>query len=48
MKMAFFDISRAHFYGKSKRRVFVDLVDEDKAKYGADKCGLLLKTMYGL
>ena len=42
-----FDISRAHFYGKARRRVFVELEAEDKAEYGEDKCGLLLKSMYG-
>jgi hypothetical protein len=47
MKVAMFDISRAHFYGTARRRVFVDLVDEDKEKFGHDKCGLLKKSMYG-
>ncbi len=46
-KLAMFDISRAHFYGKAQRRVFVELVDEDKAEYGKDKCGLLLKSCTG-
>ena len=31
----------------ARRRVFVDLVEEDKAHFGADRCGLLLKSMYG-
>ena len=46
-KIGIFDISRAHFYGVARRRVFVELVEEDKAHFGAGKCGLLLKTMYG-
>ena len=46
-KLATFDISRAHFYGRARRRVFVELVDEDREEYGQDKCGLLLKSMYG-
>jgi hypothetical protein len=46
-KLALFDISRAHFYGKAKREVYVDLVEEDKDEFGHDKCGLLLRSMYG-
>ncbi len=46
-KIGIFDISKAHFYGVARRRVFVDLVEEDKAHFGADKSGLLLKTIYG-
>ena len=46
-KLASFDISRAHFYGVAKREVYVELPEEDKAKYGADKCGFRRHTMYG-
>ena len=46
-KLAMFDISRAHFYGVAQRRVFVELTDEDKKEFGRDKCGLLMKSMYG-
>ena len=46
-KAGIFDISRAHFYGTAVRRVFIDLPDEDKVEQGYDKCGLLLKSMYG-
>ena len=46
-KLALFDISRAHFMGKAVREIYVDLEQEDVAEYGADKCGLLLKMMYG-
>ena len=44
LKMGLYDISRAHFYGVAKRRVFVALPEEE-AKPG--KCALLLRTMYG-
>ena len=46
-KLAFFDIKRAHFYGEARREIHVDLVEEDREEYGEDKCGLLLKSMYG-
>ena len=42
--MGMYDISRAHFYGVAKRRVFVSLSDEEKQE---GKCALLLRTMYG-
>ncbi|CAE7515888.1 unnamed protein product [Symbiodinium natans] len=38
------DISRAHFYGKAERRVFVTLPEGDEAP---GFCGLLKRTMYG-
>ena len=46
-KLAFFDISRAHFMGKAQRELYVELESEDKEKYGSDKCGLLQRSMYG-
>jgi len=46
-KLGIFDIKRAHFYGKARRRVFVELDEEDRKKHGADTCGLLEKSMYG-
>ena len=46
-KLTLFDIERAHFYGKAEREVFVDLEEEDRKAHGADKCGRLLKSMYG-
>ncbi|CAK0864353.1 unnamed protein product, partial [Prorocentrum cordatum] len=45
--IGFFDISRAHFYGKAQRRIFVELEEESRKEYGEDKCGLLLKSWYG-
>ena len=44
LKLAFFDISRAHLYGKPKRAIYVDLPEEE-AEEG--KCALLERTMYG-
>ena len=45
--MGFFDIKRAHFYGKAKRRIFVELEGPDAAKHGPGKVGLLNRSMYG-
>ena len=39
-----FDISRAHFYCESKRRVFVTLPEGDEEE---GCCALLKRTMYG-
>ena len=44
LKLRLTDISRAHFYGRSQRDVFVELPAED-AESG--KCGLLQRSMYG-
>ena len=38
------DISRAHFYGRAARRIFVTLPEGDESP---GECGLLNKTMYG-
>ena len=46
LKIAHFDISRAHFVPKAEREVYVELPDEDKQK-ALDKVGRLLRTMYG-
>ena len=46
-KLGIFDISRAHFYGKAKRRIFVKLPEEYAQIHGPSKCGLLLKSWYG-
>eukprot|EP00438_Fugacium_kawagutii_P000480 Skav216940 [mRNA] locus=scaffold3396:50058:57739:+ [translate_table: standard] len=42
-KMALIDISRAHFYGVAKRRVFCTLPEGHEQQ---GKCALLRKTMY--
>ena len=44
LKLGLWDISRAHFYGVPKRRIYVELAPED-AEEGF--CGLLEKSMYG-
>ena len=44
LKLGLWDISRAHFYGVPKRRIYVELPPED-AEQGF--CGLLEKSMYG-
>eukprot|EP00972_Heterocapsa_arctica_P063022 9297839-Heterocapsa_arctica.AAC.1 len=46
-KLATLDISRAHFHGKARRRVFVEFETEDCAEYGEDERGLLLNSMDG-
>lgn len=44
LEMMVFDISRAHFYGLAKRRVFTKLPEGFEEP---GMCALLLKTMYG-
>ena len=44
LTLKFTDISRAHFYGKAERRVFVTLPEGDEEQ---GVCGLLKRTMYG-
>ena len=46
LKSGLWDISRAHFYGKPKRTIYVELPEEDKTP-GREECGLLTKSMYG-
>ena len=43
-KLGLIDISRAHFYGQSKRRVYCTLPEGEEQ---AGKCALLKRTMYG-
>ena len=42
-----FDISRAHFQGTAQRLIYIRLPAEDRQKYGEDKVGRLIKSMYG-
>ena len=42
--MAFWDVSRAHFYGHARRRIFARLPDED---YTEGKVALLQRSWYG-
>lgn len=44
LKMKILDISRAHFYGVSRRRVFTNLPEGSEQQ---GKCALLVKSMYG-
>jgi hypothetical protein len=41
------DVARAHFYAKSKRRVFIRLPPEDPRSGEPGICGELERTMYG-
>ena len=46
LKLAHFDISRAHFMPKARRELYVELADEDPMKVKGF-VGLLLRSMYG-
>ena len=41
------DVSRAHFYARAEREVYIQLPPEDPRSGEKDICGKLLKTMYG-
>ena len=47
LKMGLWDISRAHFYGVPKRKIFIELPSEEPASEGGQNCGLLERSMYG-
>jgi len=47
LKLAFYDISRAHFYGEPVRDIYVELPEEAEEAADKTKCGLLEKSMYG-
>ena len=47
MKLRHYDISRAHFQGTAQRLIYIRLPAEDRQKYGEDKVGRLVKSMYG-
>ncbi|CAE7245381.1 unnamed protein product [Symbiodinium sp. CCMP2592] len=44
LKLKLFDISRAHFYGQSRRKVYTNLPEGDEQE---GYCALLQRTMYG-
>ena len=47
--MRFFDISRTHFSGEMDRLLYVELPEEEKARFpGQEVCGLLKKSWYGV
>ena len=41
------DVSKAHFYAKSKRKAFIKLPSEDPRAGEDGLCGKLLMSMYG-
>ena len=45
--MTLADVSRAHFYAKAEREVYIQLPQEDPRSGEKDLCGRLLRTMYG-
>ena len=47
LKLRHYDISRAHFQGTAQRLIHIRLPAEDRQKYGEDKVGRLVKSMYG-
>ena len=46
LKLRHYDVSRAHFQGTAQRLIY-KLTAEDRQKYGEDKVGRLVKSMYG-
>ena len=47
LKLRHHDISRAHFQRTGQRLIYIRLPAEDRQKYGDDKVGRLVKSMYG-
>ena len=47
LKMRHYDISRAHFHSTAQSVIHIRLPAEDRQKYGEDKVGRLIKSMYG-
>ena len=47
LKIAYADVSRAYFYAKASRAVYVELPDEDKQPGDEAMCGRLNVSMYG-
>ena len=47
LKLRHYDISRAHFQGTAQRLICIKLTAEGRQKYGEDKVGRLIKSMYG-
>ena len=46
-KLRHYDISREHFKRTAQRLIYFGLPAEDRQKYGEDKVGRLVKSMYG-
>ena len=47
VKLMYADVSRAYFYAKAARPVYVQLTDEDKGPGDEGMCGRLVMSMYG-
>ena len=47
LKLRHYDISRAHFQETALRFIYIRLPAEDRQKYGEDKVGRKVKSMYG-
>ena len=47
LKLVYADVSRAYFYAKAIRPVYVKLPEEDTEARDAGKCGELILSMYG-
>ena len=47
MELMYADVSRAYFYAKAVRPVYVDLPSEDKGPEDEQSCGKLVMSMYG-
>ena len=45
--MMYADVSRAYFYAKAVRPVYVNLRDEDRMEGDEQMCGRLMMSMYG-
>ena len=46
-EMMYADVSRAYFYAKAVRPVYVKLPDEDRGEGDHEMCGRLMMSMYG-
>ena len=46
LKLRHYDISRAHFQGTAQRLIYIRRLAEDRQKYGEDKVGRLVKSIY--
>ena len=46
-EMMYADVSRAYFYAKAVRPVYVNLPDEDRPEKDEQMCGRLMMSMYG-
>ena len=47
LKLRHYDISREHFQGTAQRLIYIRLPAEDRQKYGEDKIGGCIKSVYG-